>query len=85
MKTHRLRRFPFRIDGAIAKNEAFRQEARRIFNELIDQQIADARSERSRRNPIAKALQDPLFRPRIERDRKRAAKAGYRKHQERFS
>ncbi len=76
MKTRRLRRFPFRIPAAIAKNEAFRQEARRIFTELTAEIVAS----RPRRNPIAKDLRTPLFRPRIERDRKRAAKAGYCKH-----
>jgi hypothetical protein len=34
----------------------------------------------ARRNPAARDLQSPLYRKRIERDRKRALKAGYLKH-----
>jgi hypothetical protein len=33
-----------------------------------------------RHNPVAKALALPMLRSRTERDRKQAAKRGYRKH-----
>jgi hypothetical protein len=39
------------------------------------------RAER-KHNPVAKALALPLLRPRVERDRKSAAKRGYSKHRQ---